>query len=173
MPRRRRPDGGGGWMHGWRASPPGAVESAALATGVVRVNANPRAEPSSDARAVGLAKGGSQIRTNGTDASGQWLRVERGAEPDAFVAARLIQDLQPSGLECGRDVSIEICRALRSGAQDAQVSLPKPFETLEQAQAPGVQATSSRLAVARLSAAEVNTRLQQIKELRQALGELN
>jgi hypothetical protein len=163
--------------YAWLAGQPAGSEvgRAALTTGVVRVNANLRAEPSTAALVVGLVQGGSQIMVNGTDGSGQWLRVDRGAGPDAFVAARLVRDLQPSGLECGRDISTEVCAALRSGPQDPHEfsALPELFERLEQAQARSVQATSSRLAVAGLTAAEVGTRLKEIKELRQALGELN
>jgi Bacterial SH3 domain len=163
--------------YAWLAGQPAGSESrrTALATGVVRVNANLRAEPSTDAPVVGLVQGGSRIELNGTDGGGQWLRVDRGAEPDAFVAARLIGDLQPSELECGREISTDLCAALRSGPQDPQefAALPELFERLEQAQARSFQGTSSRLAVAGLTAAEVGTRLEQIQELRQALGELN
>jgi hypothetical protein len=163
--------------YAWLAGQPAGseTESAALATGEVRVNANLRAAPSIDAPVVGLAEGGGQIRINGTDASGQWLRVDRGAEPDAFVAARLIQDLEPAGLQCGRDIPTEICQALRSDLQDAQEfsALSELFKRLEVAQSQRVQETSSRLALAGLTAAEVDTRLQEVQELRQALGELN
>ena len=110
--------------YAWLAGQPGGDvgETGALATGVVRVNANLRAGPSTDAPVVGLAPRGSRIRVTGIDASGHWLRVDRGAEPDAFVAARLVQDLEPSGLQCGRDIALEICAALRAGAQDARSS---------------------------------------------------
>ena len=161
----------------WLAGQPGGseVESAALATGVVRVNANLRAAPTTDAPAVGLAEGGSRIRLNGTDASGHWLRVERGAEPDVFVAARLVQNLEPAGLVCGREIPSEVCAALSANPQDAQEfsALSELFERLEQVRAPSGQATSSRLAVAGLSAAEVGTRLEEIEKLRQALGALD
>jgi hypothetical protein len=164
-------------IYAWLAGQPAGseVRRAALATGVVRVNANLRAEPSTAASVVGLAQGGSQIRVKGTDGSGHWLRVDRGAEPDAFVATRLIRELQPSGLECGRDISSEVCAALRSNPQDAHEfsALPELFETLEQAQTRAVQATPSRLAEAGLTAADVGTRLKEIKDLRQALGQLN
>jgi hypothetical protein len=163
--------------YAWLASRPGGVEgeSMALATGEVRVNANLRAAPSLDAPVLSVAKGGRQIRINGIDASGEWLRVDRGAEPDAFVAARLIQNLQPSGLQCGREVSTEVCQALRSGVQDTQgfAALPEVFRSLEQAQRQRVPETSSRLDLAGLTAAEVDTRLQEVQALRQALGELN
>lgn len=163
--------------YAWLAGQPGGSEdeSAALATGVVRVNANLRAEPTTAARAVGLVQGGSQIRIKGTDPSGQWLRVERGAEPDAFVAARLIQDLEPAGVECGRDISTEICAALHTGRQNAQEfsALSELFRALEDAQMQRSRATSSRLAAAGVSAAEVGARLREVKELRQALGALN
>jgi hypothetical protein len=163
--------------YAWLAGQPAGSDGnrGVLATGVVRVNANLRAEPSTDARAVGWAQGGSEIRVNGTDRSGQWLRVDRGAEPDAFIAARLIGDLQPSALECGRDISTEVCAALRSGPQGAQdfSALAELFRRLEQAQASSSQVSSSRLAVAGLTAAEIGTRLKEIKDLRHALGELN
>ena len=155
----------------------------ALATGVAQVNANLRAGPSTDAPVVGLAPRGSRIRVTGTDASGHWLRVNRGAEPDAFVAARLVQDLEPSGLECGREIEVEICAALRAGPQDAQdfSELPKLFRTLEGAQTPHPicckaetgEAIPSRLAAAGLTAAEVDSRLAEVKQLRHALGQMN
>ncbi|HEX6110680.1 MAG TPA: SH3 domain-containing protein, partial [Geminicoccaceae bacterium] len=163
--------------YAWLAGQPAGsdVERPALATGEVRVNANLRAAPSIDAPVVGLAEGGGQIRINGTDATGQWLRVDRGAEPDAFVAARLIHDLEPFGLECGREISIEICRALRSDLQNAEdfAALSELFRTLEDAQRQRTQETSSRLAQAGLTAAEADTRLHEVQALRQALGELN
>jgi hypothetical protein len=146
----------------------------ALATGVVRVNANLRAGPSTDAPVVGLAQRGSRIRFTGIDPSGHWLRVDRGAEPDAFVAARLVQDLEPSGLECSRDVAPEVCAALRGGVQDGQESqLPELFRTLEGAQTGTGAASPSRLAAAGLTAAEVDARLAEVQQLRQALGQLN
>ena len=150
-------------------------DSAALATGEVRVNANLRAAPSLDAPVIGVAKGGPQIRITGTDASGQWLRVERGGEPDAFVAARLIRDLEPSGLECGRDVPTETCQALRDGPQDPQQShaLAELFRMLEEARTQRVPDTSSRRALAGLTAAQVDTRLREVEGLREALGQLN
>jgi hypothetical protein len=164
-------------IYAWLAGRPGGsgVEAVALATGEVRVNANLRAAPTLDARVIGVAEGGRQIRINGIDASGEWLRVERGAEPDAFVAARLIRNLQPSGLKCGREVSSAICQALRSGVQDTRdfTALSEVFRTLEQAQRQRVPETSSRLDLAGLTAAEVDTRLQEVQALRQALGELN
>ena len=146
-----------------------------LATGEVRVDANLRAAPSLDAQVIGVAKGGRQIRITGTDASGQWLRVERGGEPDAFVAARLIRDLEPSGLECGRDVPTETCQALRDGPQDAQQShaLAELFRMLEEARTQRVPDTSSRRALAGLTAAQVDTRLREVEGLREALGQLN
>jgi hypothetical protein len=161
--------------YAWLAGEPAGSATAALATGLVRVNANLRAAPSIDAPAIGLAQGGSRIKVTGTDASGQWLRVDRGAAPDAFVAARLVQDLEPSGVACGPDVSNATCEALRSGPQDRQAFavLAELFRTLEQARARDVQASSARLAAAGLTSAEVGERLMAIKELRQALGELN
>jgi Bacterial SH3 domain len=163
--------------YAWLAGRPSGsgVETVALATGEVRVNANLRAAPTLDARVLGVAKEGRQIRINGIDASGEWLRVDRGAEPDAFVAARLIRNLQPSGLKCGREVSSAICQALRSGVQDTHgfAALSEVFRTLEQAQRQRVPETSSRLDLAGLTAAEVDTRLQEVQALRQALGELN
>jgi hypothetical protein len=162
--------------YAWLAGQPGGAvgENVALATGVVRVNANLRAGPSTDAPVVGLAPRGSRIRFTGTDASGHWLRVDRGAEPDAFVAARLVQDLEPSGLECGRAIAPEVCAALRDGAQDGQDSkLPELFRTLEGALTGTGEATTSRLAAAGLTAAEVDARLAEVKQLRQALGQMN
>ena len=160
--------------YAWLAGQPGGDvgETGALATGVVRVNANLRAGPSTDAPVVGLAPRGSRIKFTGTDASGHWLRVDRGAEPDAFVAARLVQDLEPSGLECGRDIALEVCAALRAGPQDAQEfsKLPELFRTLEGAQTGTGEAIPSRLAAAGLTAAEVDTRLAEVKQLRHALG---
>ncbi len=163
--------------YAWLAGQPGGNggETGALATGVVRVNANLRAGPSTDAPAVGLAQRGSRLNFTGTDASGHWLRVDRGAEPDAFVAARLVQDLEPSGLECGRDIALKVCAALRAGPQDAQEfsNLPELFRTLEGAQTGTGEAIPSRLAAAGLTAAEVDSRLAEVKQLRQALGEPN
>ena len=160
--------------YAWLAGQPGGDvgETGALATGVVRVNANLRAGPSTDAPVVGLAPRGSRIKFTGTDASGHWLRVDRGAEPDAFVAARLVQDLEPSGLECGRDIALEVCAALRAGPQDAQEfsKLPELFRTLEGAQTGTGEAIPSRLAAAGLTAAEVDARLAEVKQLRHALG---
>ena len=91
------------------------------------------------------------------------------------MAARLIRHLEPSGLNCGRDVPIEICRALRSDLQNAQdfAALSELFRTLEDAQRQSAQETSSRLAQAGLTAAEAHARLHEIQALRQALGELN
>jgi hypothetical protein len=159
--------------YAWLAGKPAG--SAALATGLARVNANLRAAPGIDAPAIGLVQGGSRIKITGTDASGEWLRVDRGPAPDAFVAARLVRDLEPSGLECGRDIAIEICTTLRSGPQDRRefTALTELFATLEQARARDLQANSARLAAAGLTAAEVDARLAQIEELRHALGELN
>jgi hypothetical protein len=92
-----------------------------------------------------------------------------------FVAARLVQNLEPAGLVCGREIPSEVCAALSANPQDAQEfsALSELFERLEQARAPSGQATSSRLAVAGLSAAEVGTRLEEIEKLRQALGALD
>jgi hypothetical protein len=162
--------------YAWLAGQPGeeAGEAAALAAGVARVNANLRAGPTKDAPVVGLAQRGSRIKVTGIDASGHWLRVDRGAEPDAFVAARLVQDLEPAGLECGREIAPEICAALRSGAQDGQESkLPELFRTLEGAQTGTGEAIPSRLAAAGLTAAEVDARLAEVKQLRHALGQMN
>jgi hypothetical protein len=163
--------------YAWLAGEPGGNggETGALATGVVRVNANLRAGPSTDAPAVGLAQRGSRLNFTGTDGSGHWLRVDRGAEPDAFVAARLVQDLEPSGLECGRDIAPKVCAALRAGPQDAQEfsNLPELFRTLEGAQTGTGEAIPSRLAAAGLTAAEVDSRLAEVKQLRHSLGELN
>jgi hypothetical protein len=124
---------------------------------------------------VGLAPRGSPIRITGIDASGRWLRVDRGTEPDAFVAARLVQDLEPAGLQCGRDIALEICAALRAAPQDAPElsQLPELFSTLEDAQAGTAEAVPSRLAAAGLTEAEVDTRLMEVKQLRHALGQLN
>jgi Bacterial SH3 domain len=161
--------------YAWLAGEPdgGAGDPAGLATGVVRVNANLRAGPSTDAPAVGLAQRGSRLSFTGTDVSGHWLRVDRGAEPDAYVAARLVRDLEPSGLECSRDIALEICAALRAGPQGAQAlsKLPGLFRTLEDARTG--EAIPSRLAAAGLTAAEVDTRLAEVKQLRHALGQLN
>jgi hypothetical protein len=161
--------------YAWLAGEPAGSATAALATGLVRVNANLRAAPGIDAPAIGLADGGSRIKITGTDASGQWLRVDRGAAPEAFVAARLVQDLEPSGLACGRDIASETCATLRSGPQGRQefAALAELFRRLEQARARDLQASSARLAAAGLTAAEVDARLMAINELRQALGEPN
>ena len=163
--------------YAWLAGQPsgGESETGVLATGVVRVNANLRAGPSRDAPEVGLAEGGSRIRITGTDASGHWLRVGRGGAPDAFVAARLVRGLEPSGLQCGRDIATTLCEALRSGPQepDEFPALAQLFQTLAQAQRVGVDADAPRLAAAGLSAAEVGARLAEIEDLRHALGELN
>ena len=77
------------------------------------------------------------------------------------IAARLVQDLEPSGLECGREIEVEICAALRAGPQDAQdfSELPKLFRTLDGAHTGPGEAIPSRLAAAGLTAAEVDTRL--------------
>jgi hypothetical protein len=161
--------------YAWLAGQPGGAmgESGALATGVARVNANLRGGPNTDAPVIGLAQRGSPI--TGIDASGDWLRVDRGAEPDAFVAARLVQDLEPAGLQCGRDITLEICAALRTGPQYAPElpKLPELFRMLEGAQAGTGEAVPSRLAAAGLTAAEVDTRLMEVKQLRHALGQLN
>jgi Bacterial SH3 domain len=163
--------------YAWLAGQPSAQvgETVVLATGVVQVNANLRAGPSTDAPVVGLAPRGSRIRVAGTDVSGHWLRVDRGVDPDAFVAARLVQDLEPSGLECGRDIAVEICAALRAGPRDAQQfsALAGLFRTLAGAQMGTGEATPARLAAAGLTATEVDTRLMEVKQLRQALGEPN
>jgi hypothetical protein len=162
-----------GWLAGQPESDPG--DPAGLATGVVRVNANLRAGPSTDAPVVGLAQRGSRLSFTGTDVNGHWLRVDRGAEPDAFVAARLVQNLEPSGVECGRDIALEICAALRADPQDAQASakLPELFRTLEGARTGTDEPLHSRLAAAGFTAAEVDLRLAEVKQLRQALGQLN
>jgi hypothetical protein len=162
--------------YAWLARQPGGgSDTGALATGVMRVNANLRAGPSIDAPVVGLARRGSRIGFAGSDASGQWLRVDRGAEPDAFVAARLVQDLEPSGPECGRDIAREVCAALRAGPEDplAFSKLPELFRTLEGARTGTGEAFPSRLAAAGLTAAEVDARLAEVQQLRQALGQLN
>ena len=162
--------------YAWLAGQPGGDVSAtgALATGVVRVNVNLRGGPSTDAVVVGLAQRGSRIKVAGIDASGSWLRVDRGAEPDAFVAARLVQNLEPAGLQCGRNIALEICAALRAGVQDGQESkLPELFRTLEGAQTGTGAAMPSRLAAAGLTATEVDARLAEVKQLRQALGQMN
>jgi Bacterial SH3 domain len=160
------------WLSGQPAGELG--EPVALATGVARVNANLRAGPNTDAPVVGLAQRGSRIRVTGIVASGQWLRVDRGAEPDAFVAARLVQDLEPAGLECGRDIAPEICAALRAGVEDGHESkLPELFRTLEGAQTGTGAAIPSRLAAAGLTAAEVDARLAEVNQLRHALGQMH
>src|SRR5690606_35074102 len=157
--------------YAWLAGQP-AGGAGVLATGQARVNANLRAGPSMDAPVVGLLEGGGQIRITGTDASGQWLRIARAAAPDVFVAAGVVQRIEPFGAECGRDVTTEICRALRSGPREAQdfSELAHLFRTLEATQPERVEDTSSRLALAGLSAAEVDARLQEIQALRRALG---
>jgi hypothetical protein len=163
--------------YAWLARQPGgaAGRGGALATGIVRVNANLRAGPSTDAPMVGLAQRGSRIGLAGTDASGKWLRVDRGAEPDAFVAARLVQDLEPAGLECGREIALEVCAALRADSREAQEfsKLPALFRTLESARTGTGAALPSRLAAAGLTAAEADARLAEVQQLRQALGQLN
>jgi hypothetical protein len=163
--------------YAWLARQPGGAAGGrgALATGVVRVNANLRAGPSIDAPVVGLAQRGRRIGFAGIDASGQWLRVDRGAEPDAFVAARLVQDLEPSGLECGREIALEVCAALRADSREAQEfpKLPELFRTLEGARTGTGAAVPSRLTAAGLTAAEVDARLAEVQQLRQALGQLN
>ncbi len=163
--------------YAWLAGEPGdeAGGTATLATGVAGVNANLRAGPSTDAPVVGRAPRGSRIKVAGADPSGHWLRVDRGAAPDAFVAARLVQDLEPAGLECGRDLALEVCVALRAGPEDAQRSskLPELFRTLEGARPGTGEAIPARLAAAGLTAPEVNARLVEIQELRHALGQLN
>ena len=156
------------------ASPAGPRRAGGARDRVVRVNANLRAGPSTDAPVVGLAPRGSRIRFTGTDPSGQWLRVDRGAEPDAFVAARLVQDLQPSGLECSREVAPEVCAALRGGVAGRVriAELPELFRTLEGAQqGPAQQLLTPRRGWphrrrGRCAPAEV-------QQLRQALGQLN
>jgi Bacterial SH3 domain len=163
--------------YAWLAGQPSAQvgETVVLATGVVQVNANLRAGPSTDAPVVGLAPRGSRLKVAGTDVSGHWLRVDRGVDPDAFVAARLVQHLEPSGLECGRDIAVEICAALRAGPGDAQQfsALAGLFRTLAGAQMATGEATPARLAAVGLTAAEIDTRLMEVKQLRQDLGEPN
>jgi hypothetical protein len=160
--------------YAWLAGQPSEEAGETLAAGVARVNANLRAGPGKDASVVGLAQRGSRIKVTGIDASGHWLRVDRGTEPDAFVAAHLVQNLEPAGLGCGTEIAREICAALRAGVQDGQESkLPELFRRLEGAKAGTGAAIPSRLDAAGLTAAEVDARLAEVQQLRQALGQRN
>ena len=147
------------WIAAESAGPGGA--GAPLARATVRVNANLRAGPTTDSRRIALATSGSELTVVGTSPDGDWLRIDRGREPDAYIAAYLMRDIRPIP---GASARLE-CAGQGEGMRCSSRPEPVPGHPLDQGDA------TERLAEAGLAAEEVGARLQQVKELRQALGQ--
>jgi hypothetical protein len=149
------------WLAAEPANPGQAGEVFARAT--VRVDANLRAAPTVDGARVGLATSGSSLKVIGMSPDGAWLRIDRGDAPDAYIAAYLVQDIRSvrgasASLECAGQGEAMRCS-----------SRPEPVRGGPM----GPRDSIDRLAEAGLSAEEVGARLQQVKQLRQALGQLD
>jgi len=147
------------WIAAEPAGPGGAGEPLARAT--VRVNANLRAGPTTDSRKVGLATDGSELTVVGTSPGGDWLRIDRGQEPDAYIAAYLVHDIRPvpggrARLECGGQGEGMRCSSRPESIRDGPINQRDATERLDKAG---------------LAAEEVGARLKQVKELRSALGQ--
>ena len=144
--------------YAWLAEDTEEPTGGPLAEATARVNANLRAAPTTDSPKVGLAGSGSRLTITGTNAAGDWLRVDRGDGADAYVLADLVTDLRPvagasARLACTEAGGRLACRTTPTGLAPIP---PRP---------------SPRLTEAGLSPGEVAERLAQVKELRQALGQ--
>lgn len=149
--------------YAWIAAEPEAPGPAGevLAKVTARVNANLRAAPSTDSARVGLATSGSELTVLGTSPGGDWLRIDRGRQPDAYVAAYLVHEIRPVP---GASARLE-CAGQGEGMRCASRLQPADGGPIDQVDA------AERLAKAGLAAEEVGARLQQVEELRQALGQ--
>ena len=149
--------------YAWIAAKPEAPGPAGevLARVTTRVNANLRAGPMIDSRKVGLATSGRELTVVGTSPGGDWLRIDRGREPDAYIAAYLVHDIRPVPGASAR---------LECAGQDEDMRCSSRPESIRGGPIDQRDATE-RLAKAGLAAEEVGAKLQQVKELRSSLGQ--
>jgi hypothetical protein len=149
--------------YAWIAAKPEAPGPAGevLARVTTRVNANLRAGPMIDSRKVGLATSDSELIVVGTSPGGDWLRIDRGREPDAYIAAYLVHDIRPVPGASAR---------LECAGQDEDMRCSSRPESIRGGPIDQRDATE-RLAKAGLAAEEVGAKLQQVKELRSSLGQ--